>query len=229
MPTGFDEWVAYDLMTAVVESPMKLGMSHMVVNLVFFWGGHFVVQPDCIAQHISVAPIPQILGISLAKFVPFDVFFPCWMPKDVAGTLYLLEASWLCKRWGNQTALALDDGRWCWDNKLVLLQLDGLTILCWVVPPPCNSRKGFTFWFNRGLLLTSFWDCYRVGAVPKSYDWFLGTLEIFPATAVTTAGSSRTNEPWRSYYPKISDGDLCGIHKNYKKYGIPGFEVFIYI
>lgn len=26
MPTGFDEWVAYDLMTAVVESPMKLGM-----------------------------------------------------------------------------------------------------------------------------------------------------------------------------------------------------------
>ena len=39
----------------------------------------------------------------------------------------------------------------------------------WVVPPPCNSRKGFTFWFNRGLLLTSFWDCYRVGAVPKIY------------------------------------------------------------
>ena len=37
----------------------------------------------------------------------------------------------------------------------------------WVVPPPCNSRKGFTFWFNRGLLLTLFWDCYRLGAVPN--------------------------------------------------------------
>ena len=37
----------------------------------------------------------------------------------------------------------------------------------WVLPPPCNSRKGFTFWFNRGFLLPSFWDCYRLGAVPK--------------------------------------------------------------
>ena len=42
-------------------------------------------------------------------------------------------------------------------------------ILPWVVPPPCNSCKGFTFRFNRGLLLTSFWDCYRLGAVPKFY------------------------------------------------------------
>ena len=37
----------------------------------------------------------------------------------------------------------------------------------WVLPPPCNSRKGFTFWFDRGFLLSSFWDCYRLGAVPK--------------------------------------------------------------
>ncbi len=71
----------------------------------------------------------------------------------------------------------------------------------------------------------------------QQYDWFLGTLEIFPATAATAPGSSRTNEPWRSYYPKISEHgdfcDLCGVHKTYKKYGIPGFEViwgvYIYI
>ena len=36
----------------------------------------------------------------------------------------------------------------------------------WVLPPPC---KGFTFWFNRGFLLPSLWDCYRLGAVPKIY------------------------------------------------------------
>ncbi len=28
----------------------------------------------------------------------------------------------------------------------------------WVLPPPCNSRKGCTFRFKRDLLLTSFWD-----------------------------------------------------------------------
>ncbi len=33
--------------------------------------------------------------------------------------------------------------------------------------PPCNSRKRFTSRFKRGLLLTSFWDCYRLGAVPN--------------------------------------------------------------
>ncbi len=48
-----------------------------------------------------------------------------------------------------------------------------LEYIYWVVPPPCNSRKGFTFWFNRGLLLTSFWDCYRVGAVPNIYIYRL--------------------------------------------------------
>ena len=37
------------------------------------------------------------------------------------------------------------------------------------MPPPSNRRKGFAFRFNRGLLLTSFWDCYRVGAVPNLY------------------------------------------------------------
>eukprot|EP00434_Breviolum_minutum_P044704 symbB.v1.2.039967.t1/scaffold6905.1/size14687/1 len=31
MPTGFDEWVAYDLMTAVVESPM------MLLELFIYW------------------------------------------------------------------------------------------------------------------------------------------------------------------------------------------------
>ena len=62
-----------------------------------------------------------------------------------------------------------------------LLEKGGFSLLClftrryanvyiyiyWVLPLPCISRKGFTFRFNRGLLL--FWDCYRLGAVPKVY------------------------------------------------------------
>ena len=45
----------------------------------------------------------------------------------------------------------------------------------WVLPPPCNSCKGFTFWFNRDFVLPSFWDCYRLGAVPNIYIYTLYT------------------------------------------------------
>ena len=63
----------------------------------------------------------------------------------------------------------------------------------WVVPPPCNSRKGFTFWFNRGLLLTSFWDCYRVGAVPNVWTLFDSQM-IFPDGKGTPMIFSRSKE-----------------------------------
>ena len=75
----------------------------------------------------------------------------------------------------------LRDGVFFWDPELDLrcycpfwgifwTILFHISILIhWVVPPPCNSCKGFTFRFNRGLLLTSFWDCYRLGAVPNLY------------------------------------------------------------
>ena len=37
-------------------------------------------------------------------------------------------------------------------------------------PRPKKSRKGSTFRFNsRASYLQSFWDCYRLGAVPKDY------------------------------------------------------------
>ena len=57
---------------------------------------------------------------------------------------------------------------------------------CWVLPPPCNSRKGFTFRFKRDLLLTSFWDCYRLGAVPQIYATFLLLASLDPWTAICT-------------------------------------------
>ena len=49
----------------------------------------------------------------------------------------------------------------------------------WVLPPPC---EGFTFWFNRGFLLPTLWDCYRLRAVPKIYtsnDYGHGHIFIF--------------------------------------------------
>ena len=68
-------------------------------------------------------------------------------------------------------------------------QLPGLE--GWYGCAACNSRKGYTFRFNMGLLLTSIWDCYRLGAVPKVtiLDYIGLFLPVLLATNKLTAGN----------------------------------------
>ena len=74
------------------------------------------------------------------------LFLPCWMPKDVAGTLYLLEASWLCKSCGG------------W--KMMLRQQLSFATVIQIVRPSYDWCPGLIYWFSRS------WDLGDIPSFP---------------------------------------------------------------
>lgn len=122
----------------------------------------------------------------------------CWMPKDVAGTLYLLEASWLCKSCGG------------W--KMMLRQQLSFATVIQIVRPSYDWCSGLIYWFSRS------WD---LGDIPSNrgdpacYGGSGSSRTSEPWGGYYPYRYIKTSESLRVIFFQDGDLDLCGNHKLY--------------